>query len=85
MSENTIQILGILITDRIKEANEVQQILTQYGCSIRTRIGIHENIPELENGGGLILCELFGDQTEVENLKTKLNQLDGIQVQTMDF
>ena len=37
-----ICIIGIKINDRIKEAGKVQQVLTDYGCSIKTRLGLHE-------------------------------------------
>ena len=34
-------ILGVHITDRIGHVDPVQHLLTEYGCSIRTRLGLH--------------------------------------------
>jgi hypothetical protein len=35
-------ILGVHITDRIHHVHAVQNLLTEYGCSVRTRLGLHE-------------------------------------------
>ena len=35
-------ILGVHITDRIKHVSEVQTLFTQFGCYIKTRLGLHE-------------------------------------------
>ena len=34
-------IIGIKISNRIEEATKLQEILTNYGCVIKTRIGLH--------------------------------------------
>ena len=41
MSDQHI-ILGVHITDRLKNAVEVQKVFTEYGCNIKTRIGLHD-------------------------------------------
>ncbi len=35
-------IMGIKLDNRTQTAIEFQQILTNYGCSIKTRLGLHE-------------------------------------------
>jgi hypothetical protein len=35
-------IIGIQISNRIEEATKLQEILTNYGCLIKTRIGLHD-------------------------------------------
>ena len=35
-------ILGIQVSNRIEEATKLQEILTKYGCLIKTRIGLHD-------------------------------------------
>ncbi len=40
-------ILGVQVTNRIKNALEVQEILTKFGCNIKTRLGLHEDLPML--------------------------------------
>ncbi|MFP3859929.1 MAG: hypothetical protein ACLFUW_03810 [Bacteroidales bacterium] len=79
------RILGILITDRKKEAGEVQKILTQYGSTIKTRLGLHEVGDDTLSEEGLILLELTGIQSEMDNLEKKLESIEGTQTQKMDF
>ena len=79
------RILGVLLTDRMKEANGVQQVLTKYGCSIKMRLGLHEVNEKLCSKTGLILLELFGDAKEWDNLEKELKGIQGIEVQKMSF
>lgn len=82
-------ILGVHITDRIKEAPEVQKSLTTYGGYIKTRLGLHEvEEPQGTNVGsknGLLLLEMVGSQEKAEELAAKLNAIEGVEVKTMVF
>ncbi|MCF8219439.1 MAG: hypothetical protein K9I29_09460 [Bacteroidales bacterium] len=78
-------ILGLYITDRVKEALEVQNILTRYGCSIKTRLGLHEVVNDYCSRSGLILLELTGPQEDRDNLQKELKQIDELQIQKMEF
>ncbi len=78
-------IFGIHITDRIKEAPDVQKVLTAYGCNIKTRIGLHHVDNNLCSPQGLILLEMFGDEATCHELADKLNALEGVEVQKMIF
>ena len=75
-------ILGIHITDRIEEALPVQQALTEFGTSIKTRLGLHEP-GDAKNG--LVLLEVVGDAEEIQHICDKLNAINGVEVQTMVF
>jgi len=55
-----VTVLGIRIEDRVKEAGEVQKVLTKFGCSIKTRLGLHEVSNDFCSSSGLILLELTG-------------------------
>lgn len=79
------RILGINVGNR-KDANEkVQTILTTFGCSIRTRLGLHETNDESNHPGGLILLELIGDVTEWDKLEKELSAIEHCEIQKMDF
>ncbi|MBR6722101.1 hypothetical protein IKL64_01450 [bacterium] len=41
-SEIMSAIIGIQVSNRIEEATKLQEILTEYGCLIKTRIGLHD-------------------------------------------
>ncbi len=79
------RILGVLITDRKQEAGEVQKVLTQHGCSIKTRLGLHEVTQEQSSKEGLIILELIGDVTEMGKLEESLEKIPGTQTKKMIF
>jgi len=80
-----INVIGIFVGDRQQESLEVQKILTTHGCSIKTRVGLHEVTNEFCSTGGLILLELTGDVKEQDNLIQALERINNIQVKKMEF
>lgn len=78
-------ILGVHITERVKHAKEVQQTLTEFGCQIRTRLGLHEADKGVCSPNGLVLLELVDDDAKVAEIKTALTAIDGVEVQSMVF
>lgn len=83
MKENWI--LGVMVTDRVNEAFRVQDVLTKFGCTIKTRLGLHETSDEYCSSNGLILLELTGDQQEFVKLENALLSIEGVQVKKMVF
>ena len=79
------RILGIQIHDRQKEAGVVQGILSRYGCSIRTRLGLHEAYTDKCSPSGLILLELTGEMKDKEKLEDELSKTPGVTVKKMIF
>lgn len=80
-----IRVLGVYINDRLEAVKEVQSALTKFGCSIKTRLGLHEVVDESISTGGLILLELTGDREEAVKLENELLKIDGVQVEKMIF
>ena len=80
-----VRILGVMINDPSKGAERIQSILTNYGCSIRTRLGMHDMDEEYSAETGLMLLELTGDMQECLRLENELLDLDGVDVQKMVF
>ena len=78
-------ILGIHITDRIHHVDAVQHLLTEYGCSIRTRLGLHETDKGFCSPNGLLLLEMTDDPPKADELMTKLNAVEGVEVKKMVF
>ncbi len=79
------RILGVLITDRKKEAGEVQKVLTKFGYSIKTRLGLHEASDETYSNEGLILLELTGEAKDMDKLEKELESIEGTQTKKMTF
>jgi ACT domain-containing protein len=78
-------IIGLHIQDRITRASEVQRILTQYGCNIKTRLGLHEVNGDVCSGNGVVILELTGAQSDIDALITALKATEGVDLQTMIF
>lgn len=79
------RILGIQIPNRVKEAADVQHILTKFGCSIKTRLGLHDVVENYCSSSGLILLELTGDSAEMDKLEAELKAVNSVNVQKMIF
>ncbi|NVN95828.1 MAG: hypothetical protein HXX18_11150 [Bacteroidetes bacterium] len=80
-----IVILGIHITNIVKDAVIVQDILTKFGCSIKTRLGLHDIEEDYTQTKRLILLELSGDEDEMQKLENELLKIEGLEVQKMTF
>lgn len=80
-----IRILGINVINRMQVATHVQKVLTNYGCSIKTRLGLNESDEDNNGIGGLIILELTGEVSEWLKLENELLVLDGVEVSKMDF
>ncbi|MEN6384164.1 MAG: hypothetical protein ABFD79_03100 [Phycisphaerales bacterium] len=82
-------ILGVHVTDRMKhivgQPGGVQPILTEYGCYIKTRLGLHEVSNNFCSPNGLLILELAGDVNKCKELEQKLTAIEGISVQKMVF
>ena len=80
-----VRILGVMINDPSKGADKIQNILTKYGCSIRTRLGLHDIDADYARETGLMLLELAGDMQECLRLENELLAIEGVEVQKMVF
>jgi hypothetical protein len=78
-------ILGIHINDRVRDVQFVQQAFTEYGGYIKTRIGLHHVDEQVCSPRGLILLEMFGDESKFQGLADRLAKIDGVEVQQMVF
>ncbi|MDD3149777.1 MAG: hypothetical protein PHV68_02995 [Candidatus Gastranaerophilales bacterium] len=78
-----ISVIGFQLNHRTDSAVKLQEVLTKYGCSIKSRIGLHE----VENGicspSGIILLEIIDENSE--KLVEELNTIDCANVQIMKF
>ena len=81
----SIKVLGILIKDRIKEAGKTQKVLSQHRHLISSRFGFHEVSTEKCSRVGMIILQLKGNQTEWPLLESNLQQIEGIELQNMEF
>ena len=78
-------VLLILIGKRKEEAVKVQQILTAWGCIIKTRLGIHDGVLENCSDAGLLILELHGTEDQKNELARKLSVLPGVSSKLVDL
>lgn len=71
-------LLVLLMDKRSVSAVEVQKVLTEYGCMIKTRLGIHDGVLDKCSEGGLIILELVGSKEKANELSSSLEKLEGI-------
>ncbi len=71
-------ILVVLVDKRKESAVAVQKILTDWGCLIKTRLGIHDGVLDSCSNAGLIILELVGERARQEEFVRKLNLLSGV-------
>jgi hypothetical protein len=71
-------ILLILVGKRKETAVKVQQVLTAWGCIIKTRLGIHDGVMENCTDEGLLILELYGTDEQKEELARKVAVLPGV-------
>jgi hypothetical protein len=82
---NETWILGLHVTDRIKEVNAVQSVLTKFGCTIKTRLGLHDLREGHNSSNGIVLLELTGNREEFYKLENELLKIEGLTVKKMVF
>ena len=80
-----LRIIGLLITDRIKEAGLTQQVLTQNAHVIKSRLGFHEVSDDVCSRVGVMLLQLRGKPEDCDKLENALREIGGIEVQKMSF
>lgn len=73
-------VMMVLVGKRRDSAVNVQEILTEYGCYIKTRLGLHEASESVCAEEGLILLELLNDKEKQDNLFTALKAVECIDV-----
>jgi hypothetical protein len=81
-------IMGIQVLHRNDEAVQVQKLLSEYGCFIKTRLGLHNAADDRTfcSDAGLIIIEFISDANqEAREMIEKLEKLGSITVRTMEF
>lgn len=70
-------IIGISVPNRIEEAQKLQEIFTEYGCVIKTRIGLHDMGDYKCLNYGIILLEVVD---KIQEIYDKLSQQWDVQI-----
>ena len=70
-------IIGISVQNRLDDAQKLQEILTRYGCAIKTRIGLHDMDEFACVNYGIVLLEVVD---KVHELYQELSKSWDVQI-----
>lgn len=77
-------IIGAKLGNRYETAPEFQKTLTNFGCIIKTRLGLHDVSDHVCSPNGIILLEVIDDE-EAKKFIEELRKIPGIDIQIMHF
>ena len=79
-------IMGIQQSRRHETAKQVQDLLTKYGCIIKTRLGVHQSAEDSCSEQGLIILEFSNNSDQlVAELEEALSAISDVVVKKMEF
>ncbi|MFA5362275.1 MAG: hypothetical protein WC335_03375 [Candidatus Omnitrophota bacterium] len=78
MHKKTLVIFAL--ENRRAEAVKAQKILTDFGCIIKTRLGIHDGVLDKCSNTGLIILELVGAKAEIKDFERRLKTVKSARV-----
>jgi hypothetical protein len=82
---NQLTVMGLLITDRIKEAGITQGVISRHAHIIKSRLGFHEVNENTCSRTGFILLQIEDHPEEVLQLEKELQEIGGLEIQKMKF
>lgn len=77
------KVVVIGVQHRREEADKLQKVLTEHGCEVKARLGLHE-AGDLCSDEGLIILQLVPDEPKADSLVDELNRLDGIKAKLVE-
>jgi hypothetical protein len=79
------KVVLIKIDHRATEATRVQGILTEYGCNIKVRLGLHEVSKEFCANDGLVVLEVEGEANIIAQMLEKLNAIEYVNAKMIEM
>ncbi|MCL1971664.1 MAG: hypothetical protein FWG57_01595 [Endomicrobia bacterium] len=76
-------ILILSVEKRKETALKVQKVLTESGCFIKTRLGLHESGEGKCSDTGLIILQLEASSAEIKALISNLKKIKGVKVNSV--
>ena len=77
-------IMGIRLEQRTQTAIDFQQVLTKFGCIVKTRLGLHDVSENVCAPNGIIILEVI-DDIEAVTFESELKAIAGIEIKIMKF
>lgn len=77
-------ILNIHISGRNEKVPKLQEAFTNFGCYIKTRVGLHDVSDDFCSSNGIIILEMINEDKASE-LETLLASINGVEVKKILF
>ncbi|MCL2388765.1 MAG: hypothetical protein FWC85_00095 [Elusimicrobia bacterium] len=71
-------ILIVTLAKRKETSVPVQEVLTNFGCIIKMRLGLHETYPNACTDKGIIILDVCGKKTEITKFINALKKIKGV-------
>jgi len=78
-------ILIIKLNEREILSNKFQEIISAYGCYIKTRIGLHDVDNEMCSTTGIIILQMPDKKEIIKDMIKELNSIKYIQIEKIHF
>ncbi len=79
----TYQLVAVKVGQREDSAAQVQSILTEFGCGIKIRLGLHDLPEGICSPSGLIILQVSAAENEVNGFVEKLNRLKDVTAKSL--
>ena len=76
-------LMGIVIGNRRDFAPAVQEVLTEFGCIIKMRLGLHEGVENFCSNEGFIILNLYDDDKEINRFIKRLENIESVRVKNI--
>ncbi len=77
------KLAAVKIEHRETAAVEAQKVLTEFGCSIKVRLGLHDMPDNACSPVGLLILKLVDTDANIEAFMSKLNGIDGVTAKSL--
>ena len=78
-------IIGLRVSHRVSNSVKLQQALTEYGCNIKMRVGLHETSEEFCSDDGVIMLQACGDKETINKMVEAFNAVEGVTAKMMEL
>lgn len=82
---NCYYIIGLRVDHRHANALNLQKVLTEFGCNIKLRVGLHETSEEFCSDDGVIMLQACGDKATIDRMMESFNALEGVSAKLLDL
>lgn len=82
---NCYYLIGLRVNHRHANALKLQAMLTEFGCNIKLRVGLHETNENACSDDGVIMLQACGDRAVIDNMLRSFGTLEGVTAKLMDL